>query len=269
MWDLITHKWLRVPYTLHVATDQKVKKPRATVLFVHGIGNSGSAWDEVIEELPKDVRLVSIDLLGFGESQRPTWAVYSAKTQARAVLATYLRLRIKGQVIVVGHSLGSLVAVEIAKRYPLLVRSMVLCSPPFYKADPAKWRLVPSGDHLLKDIYKQARRRPEELIALSGVAMKLGLVNKSFSLTRDNAPSYISALESSIINQTSLEDAIKINTPIQLIYGRLDPVVLYKNLRYLAEHNQRVHITNVLAGHEVRGLFVPAVVKAIKQAIEP
>lgn len=268
MWDTLTHKWLRVPYSLHATIDQRVKKPRATVLFIHGIGNSGEAWTDVIAALPKDVRLVSIDLLGFGKSQRPSWAIYSARTQARAVLATYFKLRISGQVIIVGHSLGALVAVEITKRYPLLVKSLVLCSPPFYREDPVKKRMLPSGDKILTTLYKFIRDNPDDFIKISQVAMRLGLVNKSFSLNRDSAPMYMNALESSIINQTSLSDAIKIKAPAHIIYGRLDPVVIYKNLRYVANHNPNVKLSTVLAGHEVQGLLLNAAIRAVTDAIE-
>ena len=268
MWDTLTHRWLRVPYSLHATIDQRVKRPRATVLFIHGIGNSGEAWTDVIAALPRDVRLVSIDLLGFGKSQRPTWAIYNAKTQARAVLATYLKLRISGQVIIVGHSLGALVAVEIAKRYPLLVKSLVLCSPPFYREDPVKKRMLPSGDKILTTFYRYIRNNPDDFIKISKVAMRLGMVNKSFSIDRDSAPVYMNALESSIINQTSLDDALKLKVPTHVLYGRLDPVVIYKNLRYLANNNPRVRLTTVLAAHEVQGLFLGAAIKAITEAID-
>lgn len=90
MFDRIIHRWLKIPYTHFTWKHyRKPKKPRATVLFIHGIGNSGDAWKDVIERLPKDVRIISIDLLGFGKSPRPKWAIYNTKTQANAVLATF------------------------------------------------------------------------------------------------------------------------------------------------------------------------------------
>jgi len=258
----VFHKWLRIPYTLHVHTDQKVANPRATVLFLHGIGNSGAAWDEIIDGLPKDLRLITIDLLGFGESQRPDWAVYSAKTQARSVMATFLKLRLRGQIIIVGHSLGSLVAVEIAKRYPLLVRSMVLFSPPFYKLDSTK----PSPDKALREIYTLAQKHPGQFLRISSMAVKLGLTNKSFSLTEDEAPLFMNALEASIVNQTSLKDAAKLTVPIHILYGQFDPVVIGKNIRTLAKTNPNISARSVLAAHEFKGRFVPPAINAIINA---
>ena len=266
--DTVIHRWLSVPYALHAKVHTyPTNKHAPTILFIHGIGNSGAAWNEVIEQLPEGMRLITIDLLGFGKSKRPPWAIYSAATQARSVMATFFKLRLRSPVIIVGHSLGALVAVEIAKKYPLLVRSLILCSPPFYKVDEAKRRLVPSSDRVLREMYTIAKNHPDQFMRLSVVALKLGLVNKSFSLTRDDAPTYMNALESAIINQTSLRDAEKLNVPTHILYGRLDPVVVVRNLRQLAKYNEHIKISSVLASHEVKGLFVKEVVKVINKTV--
>ena len=265
----IVHRYLRVPYTLHVQHIHKPKKPRGVVLFIHGIGNSGDAWSEVIEKLPRDVGVIAIDLLGFGDSPKPEWAVYSAKVQARSVLATYFKLRITSPVIIVGHSLGSLVAIEIAKRYPLIVKSLILCSPPLYDTAEVKKRFDVRPDSLLRQLYSSAYERPDEFVKLSSVAMKYNLINKSFNVTSDNVASYMATLQTMIINQTSLHDAQAIKVPTTIIHGTLDPVVIAKNLKLVVRTNPHVALTSVLAGHEVRGLFVGAVVRAVQQHLPP
>lgn len=267
MWDKFIHQWLRVPYTLHVTFDRKVKKPKATVVLIHGIGQSGNAWQEVIDRLPHNIRVISIDLLGFGQSPKPHWAIYSVRLQANMFIATVLRLRIKGPMIFVGHSLGALVSVEIARRYPLLVRSLILCSPPFYRQDPVTKRLLPHSDKLLKDIYKAIHKRPDQFVKISMLAVKYGLVNKKFNVSQDDVHSYMGALEAAIINQTSLQDAIKLKKPMQVIHGALDPVVIAKNLKMLVKNNPKASLDIVMAGHEITGLYIPALIKAIERAI--
>ncbi|MDB5187094.1 MAG: lipase 1-like protein [Candidatus Saccharibacteria bacterium] len=267
MWDKIIHQWLRVPYTLHVSVDRKVKKPRATVVFIHGIGHSGDAWQQIIPHLPKNIRIISIDLLGFGQSPKPHWPIYSVRLQARMAIATILRMRINGPLILVGHSLGALVSVEIARRYPLLIRSLVLCSPPFYKQDLVARKLLPHGDNILKDVYKAIHKYPEQFVKISMLAVKYGLVNKSFNVTNDDVHSYMGALEASIINQNSLRDAIKLKKRMRIIHGVLDPVVIGKNLKTLVKKNPKASLNTVIAGHEISGQYVPAVIKAIDDAI--
>lgn len=267
MLDNLTHRWLKIPYTLHTHTAHATKKPVATVLFIHGIGSTGSAWDEVIHRLPNNVRVVSIDLLGFGKSPNPKWARYNAKTQARSVLATYFKLRLMTPVIVVGHSLGSLVAIEMAKRYPLLIKSMILCSPPLYEVSATGKAINLKTDVLLRQLYKTAQNRPEEFLKLSAVAMKFELVNKSFNVTADNVDSYMAALESMIINQTSLDDARNIKVPTTIIRGTLDPFVVASNLKKLAKNNNKIQLKTIIAGHEVKGRYIRPVVAVINDHI--
>jgi pimeloyl-ACP methyl ester carboxylesterase len=267
MWDTFVHRWLRVPYALHVHTDkQPTKKPRATVLFLHGIGNSGDAWKTIIQDLPDDIRVVVIDLLGFGKSPSPSWAVYNAKTQAKSVAATFLKLGITQPTIIVGHSLGALVAVEAAKRYPFAVRSLILCSPPFYKESEQQRRLIPQYDSFLKQIYSLAKKHPNEFVAISQLAVRLGLVNKSYNVTHETTPIYMNALTASIINQTTLYDAVRLTTPTRILYGRFDPMIIFSNLRWLAKNNPHVTLKAILAGHEMFGSYVSAIRKEIAEA---
>jgi len=250
----VLHKLLRLPYTLHVHEFRSPKRPRATYVFIHGIGNTLHSWDEVVAGMPKDVRIIGIDLLGFGASPRPNWVVYNARTQARSVGATLLKLRLTQRPVIVGHSLGALVAVEVARRYKLLPKELVLCSPPFYS--PVSDELRPSSpDALLRKIYMIAKKHPEQLQQWSPIAVKLGLANKALNITRDNVTSYTAALESSIINQTSLHDVATIRLPITIFYGAFDPVVIKKYITALAKNNSNITAKLLSAGHEVVGRY--------------
>lgn len=269
MLDVLIHKWLRVPYALNVRTQRKVANPRATLVFIHGLGTTGAAWNDVIESLPGDVTIISIDLLGFGKSPRPTWATYNTKTQANSIIATLLKLRLTNSVILVGHSMGALVAVEIAKRYPLLVRSLILCSPPFYKMRAETKSLFPNGDRILLNLFKYSKDHPESFMKIAELALKYGLVNAEFAVTSETIGVYMAALEASIINQTSLADAKHLKIPIKLIMGQLDPVVIRHNLKEVVQNHRNRELTTVIAaGHEVRGRFIPAVVQAINKELE-
>jgi cis-3-alkyl-4-acyloxetan-2-one decarboxylase len=264
--DLILHRWLRIPYALNIHHDRRPKKPIATVVLLHGIGNSGASWDDVIKKLPKNIRVITVDLLGFGNSPRPTWATYSVATQARSFIATYIKLGLSGKVILIGHSMGSLVSIEIARRYSLLVSSLVLCSPPFYVASGDNRTL--SSDKLLRDMFRLIEKRPDQLVQVSALAMKYGVINKGFNVTDSNITSYISALRTSIIHQSSLQHAKKLKLPIRIIHGLLDPLVIPANITALKNANPNVVVKQVLAGHEVNGTLALAVVKAVNQIIK-
>lgn len=261
MFDQIVHQYLRVPYRLHMSVVKKGRRPRQTILFIHGIGNSGLAWSEVIRQLPDDTRAVTVDLLGFGQSHRPSWAAYDVTSQARAVMRTCLRYGVTGDLIIVGHSMGALVAIEFARRYPLLTKSLVLCSPPLYRPD-TKGKL-PTSEMTLRRLYRAVHQSPEQFVKLSEVAMRYQLINMSFSVTDKNVASYMSALEAAIINQSSLQDIRKLTLPIHIIRGTLDPVLVARPIKQLAKDYPNITVSTIIAGHEVRGRFVSKVIEVL------
>lgn len=264
MLDKLTHKWLRIPYTLHVRDNERPKGARETLIFIHGIGNSGDAWREVVAEMPDDVRIITIDLLGFGDSPRPKWAVYDAKMQAHSVLATLLRLRLSSQPIIIGHSLGALVAIEIANKYPLLVKQLILCSPPLYKdSDTA----MMSHDESLKRMFREAQKHPDGFVRLAQLAVRYNLMNDSFNLNGANVNSYMQALGSMIINQTSMRDAERLKVPTIIIRGALDPFIVPTNIKALKNSNPRITTKKIMAGHEVKGLYIKPLVTIINNLL--
>lgn len=264
--DTFLHRWLKLPYTLHVRYNKRPQNPRATVVFIHGIGNSGESWRKVIAKLDPSIRVITVDLLGFGDSPQPTWAAYDAKKQAQAVYATLLRLRIMHPVLIVGHSLGSLVAVEVARRYPQAVRSLILCSPPFYDTGTQK-TFLPKNDSLLRQLFSTAAARPEQLARLTTLATKYKLVNEGFNVTKNNIETFTEVLRSAIINQSAYEDIRVLRQPVHIIRGRLDPVVVPKNLKALAKAYPHISLQSVAAAHEIKGVFTDAVANAIHDDI--
>lgn len=260
-YDTIIHRFFRVPYVLHTHLFHNPKKPTMTFVLIHGIGNTLHSWDDVARELPRSARVIGVDLLGFGKSPRPSWARYDAKTQARSVALTLLRLGFKQRVVIIGHSLGALVAVDVARRHPLLVSELVLCSPPFYNPESTDATLIKPRDDILRVLYRTAKKYPEQLAKISALAVRAGVANKSFSLTNENASSYFAALEASIINQTSLQDVAKLTLPINIIYGVLDPVVISSNIVKLGKDHDNITVKKFIVGHELIGGYVTSLNK--------
>jgi pimeloyl-ACP methyl ester carboxylesterase len=262
--EMMLHKWLRIPYRLHVRLDQTIGRSKQTLVFIHGIGGTGDAWKEVIASLNvADVRIITVDLIGFGESPRPEWATYSTKFQARSLLSTLLRKGVLGKVTIVGHSMGSLVAVEMARRYPFAVKQLVLCSPPLYKETDS----LLSPDQALRRLFRTVTSSPDQFVELSKLAKKYKLINRSFNITTKDFSSFVNALESAVINQTALADAERLKIPIEIIHGISDPVVPMANLFSLARVNKNVHVKTIIAGHEIIGSYVKPLVKILNRLL--
>ena len=102
---------------------------------------------------------------------------------------------------------------------------------------------------------------------LTGLATKYNLINKSFKVTPETIRPYLATLSASILTQTSLHDAMRLKKPIILLYGNLDPWVKKRNLKALAAANPRAELRTLVAGHEVRGPYVKAVVSAVRDSV--
>lgn len=264
MFDTFIHKYLKVPYQLNVHFDQRPKNPKATLVLLHGLGESASAWDEIVKALPDNLRVVSVDLLGFGSSPKPKKMKYNVDVQAKSVIATLLTLNIRQRLIVVGHSMGSLTAIEITKRYPIIIKGMILCSPPLYDKEQS-FNYLPEKNKILKSFYKQAIKNPDTFLGAANFATKMKFLNKSFSLTKDNIDVYMASLESSIIHQTSLEDIKRQKKPTRILYGIFDPLIVKRNLNIIIKANKNIKLVSMMTGHELSKAFVPHIIKAIAE----
>jgi len=269
MFDEVAHRYLRVPYILNGRDLRAPKKPKATVVLLHGINSSMAMWSTLADKLPKDVRVIGVDLLGYGASPHTSWPAYEVRIQARSVAATLFLMKIRGPVIVVGHSLGALVAIDFARRYPLMTRQLVLVSPPLYDIDKE-----PSGGiayqprKFLRDIHASMTLHPDTVTKLLGLASQYKLVNRGFDAANVDMPTFLGTLEAAIINQTSMRDLVRLRQPITIITGKLDPFVSEPTIKRLAKEYPHISRKSTIAGHEIIGPIEPAVVKAIKQALD-
>lgn len=251
--DMALHRWFKVPYLLNIRCFHSPEHPREIVVLIHGLGNSLKSWEKIAKELPDDVQVIGIDMLGFGDSPRPEWARYDVKTQARSVGRTLVRMGLKRRPIIVGHSMGSLVAIEMAKRYPILIKRLILCSPPIYKK--AEKEAIRNRDSILMEIYRVMIKHPDDLQRAAPLAIKLGIASKAFDVKGDLSQAYIAALEAAIINQTSLADIKRLRLPIKIIYGTLDPVVIGSHLKGLAKIMPNVSVKSFIVSHDMIGRY--------------
>lgn len=102
-------------------TDQK--KGTAVVLL-HGFLENKKMWNAFISEFSKRNRVITIDLLGHGESDCLGY-VHSMEDQADMVYSVLHDLKIR-KAIFIGHSLGGYVALAFAEMYPDVIKGLVL-----------------------------------------------------------------------------------------------------------------------------------------------
>lgn len=267
MWDKLLHKYLRAPYILNAEELQAPTQQTATIILLHGIGSSLSMWKPLVKKMPADVRIIAIDLLGFGASPKPNWNTYNVRTQADSLATTLFSMKIRGPVVVVGHSLGSLVAIEFARRYPLMTKSLVLVSPPLYNPDRIRKRRDFNPDDVLKRMYAIFASKPDAAGKILKLASRYYLANKGIVGATIDPIIYLQTLESSIINQRSYRDILRIKRPIHIVTGRLDAIVLESTIRDVVAQRPNIQRVSAIGGHEITGRLLTATVKEIKTAI--
>lgn len=94
------------------------------VVFLHGIMDSARSFEPVLDTLPTTVRAIALTLRGHGDASRPVDG-YAIQNLVADVLAFMDAQRIPAAVLV-GHSLGSIVARRLAAAHPTRVLGLVL-----------------------------------------------------------------------------------------------------------------------------------------------
>jgi pimeloyl-ACP methyl ester carboxylesterase len=95
------------------------------VIFLHGFPASSHLWHGVVREMPEGHRVVVVDLLGFGRSDRPGLSTLTAVAHADRVRILMDDLNIR-EACVVGHGMGGAVATALALNAPARVTKLCL-----------------------------------------------------------------------------------------------------------------------------------------------
>lgn len=87
------------------------------VVLVHGLASNKGTWTDILPYLGRHVHVIAPDMLGSGESDKPSRADYSVGAHA-ARLRDMLRELGLGPASIVGHSYGGGVAMTFAYQFP-------------------------------------------------------------------------------------------------------------------------------------------------------
>ena len=94
------------------------------VVLLHGFLENQTMWQNLVPELRQKHRVITIDLLGHGESGCLGY-IHSMEDNAEIVHSVLSKLRIR-KAIFIGHSMGGYVALAFAELYPATIKGLVL-----------------------------------------------------------------------------------------------------------------------------------------------
>lgn len=107
-------------HTLHYT--QQGKGP-VTLVLLHGFCENESVFSMMRASLPSELHVLSIDIPGFGKSERiPQWKM----PQMADVIAAWIQQHSSNPCFIMGHSMGGYISLEILSRYPELVKGIGL-----------------------------------------------------------------------------------------------------------------------------------------------
>jgi pimeloyl-ACP methyl ester carboxylesterase len=223
------------------------------VVFLHGIGRTGQTWQYVFNELSAlPCRLVAFDLLGFGASPKPEWVEYNIDDHAAAVIAAIERLKLPQPAVLVGHSMGCLVAVRVARLRPDLVRHLVLYEMPLYEGLPQKRRYRLRLNLYFRFYQWVVRYQPTFDVASQKRVERLARRIAGFEVEAATWQPFIKSLEHSIMSQTAADDIRHIEVPMDVIYGLFDMLVIRGKPQHIfGSDNDRVTAYSVRARHAI------------------
>lgn len=176
---------------------------RETFVMLHGIGMGRIVFRDVDEILASEGRVLAVDLPGFGDSPEPGSAATLEETAE--VIAGFIRDETERPVVLVGHSMGTQIAAEVACKHPELVRSLVL--------------IAPTVNRFERTALKQALRMVQDLFGEGPKVLLLGL----WEYLKTNPIWFVNKLKFMLEHQLEAICA-KIAAPTLVLRGETDRV---------------------------------------------
>lgn len=110
--------------------DEGPEKPNGeTVVLLHGKNFSGGYWEKTANDLElKGYRVIIPDQIGFGKSSKPANFPFTFQYLSKLTMSILEEKKIQ-KFILVGHSMGGMLATRMALMYPEQITKLVLINP--------------------------------------------------------------------------------------------------------------------------------------------
>ncbi|MCJ0765540.1 alpha/beta fold hydrolase [Variovorax terrae] len=237
-----------------------------TILMLHGIGGGNLAFAPQVETFAgSGYRAVAWDMPGYGRSA--PIEPYTFKGLAQSCIALIEGLQC-GSVILLGHSMGGMVAQEVVARRPELVNKLILCgtSPAFGKPDGDWQRRFVAERTAPLDAGRTMAELAETLVPqmIGPGALPEGVKLATHCMAQVSPATYRRALEA-LVSFDRKANLPNIHVPTLLVAGEHDknapPAVMKKMAEQIAgssyiEMKGIGHLQNLEAPEDFDGLVL-------------
>jgi len=195
------------------------------LVLLHGIGSGAASWVQQFEVLGAARRVLAWDAPGYGESTPVLGASPNANDYAQALKNWLDALQIE-RCVLVGHSLGAIIAGAFAASYPSRVASLLLISPAAgYGNAPEELRTSKRDNRLamLAELGPQGLAEKRSANMLSPHADKESRDWVRWNMSRIVPAGYAQATHL-LANADLVADVARYNGPIAVAVGAEDSI---------------------------------------------
>ena len=207
-----------------------------TLVLLHGIGTDSASWVQQLDAFAPVCRVVAWDAPGYGTSTPLAGSSPIAADYAEALLALFDALHIS-KALLLGQSLGALMASAFAARYPERIETLVLTGPAsgYGNAAPAE-----RAERLVKRVKQMNEQGPQGIAAARGASM---LSETAPEQVRDflgacqarlNPAGYIQAAHM-LAGGVIAQDAARYSAPVLVLSGAVDRLTPEAGCRAVAQ----------------------------------
>lgn len=217
---------------------------RPTILFVHGLSGSSSAWYRHEEKFREKYNIISYDLRGHGKSKRfKDYEDYAPEKFVEDIHTLISHLNIN-KFFIVSHSLGTIFALDFVLKYQDLVEGAIFLSPNF--AIKEKWL-----GHVISPAIKVL-----EIFGMDNTKIQGKHIDYSKKYTNTTDWDFPRMLEE--VSNTGLKTYLlctkqvcefdreavleKLNIPVLIMHGKKDTIFPVKNSIKLLKHIKNLEL---------------------------
>lgn len=228
------------------------------VILIHGLGGAHANWLTLGQRLRGRARALAVDLSGHG---RTPWLGSSTVERQVELVSALVKKEARGPVLLVGNSMGGMIALRVAATHPDLVSSLLLLSPmipqpPFTPMDPDTARMLLPGLPLLGPwLYRRRLAKMgvvgmvEWLLGLivvdpSSVSAELKQAHRDLAIEQASqpwaVPAFVQAVRSCLLTvlraKRYFASVAAARQPTRILHGDRDRIVPLSAAKSLAKH---------------------------------
>lgn len=227
------------------------------ILLIHGVGSRWQPFQPIMPGLSEYFHVYAIDLRGHGKSGHTPGAYhlddYTGDVQE------FIANQVETPAVIYGHSLGALVAINLAARQPGSVRKLILGDPPLYYHNTTTRETF--WQKAFQDLidFMLAYPNPE----LMRASLALNFPNMS-SERREERVRSLETLDPDVLRAIITDELMKgisltalasqVNCPVLLLQGeqRLGSAMREEDLTFVLTHFQDIHVLKMeMIGHGI------------------